>query len=530
MSTASGQPGHAARWQVNASYAAAWGMTVCFAAILVQFLRWLDPSLDGRGLLLVCGLAALEAFFSFWLIQQLAAARDQAFMYRGTEVLILLVILKLFTELRAGPASFWSNFLLWPVDFPFNLLTLHYVLTVLAVMAAWQTGSLFAADLTLLGSDDAAFPDERLKTATLRTLIQRRFLRLGLLVVFLAAIPAQNALLLPRPVSSNSVPAALAYFVLGILLLSLTRYISLENGWWQDKLKIPVQIPRRWFAYSALILVILVLLISWLPTNYGLGFFDTLLAVFGFLAQIVMYIFFFIQLLVALLARLFGKNSAPPQDLTPLINPPAGKLPPVAPAGTFNWELVKSVLLWGFLLVLAVIALRQYIAFNRELSEELRRFRPLRWLINTWERFKAAFRKTNQSIGAFVQTSLQRLRRLAPETGRTDGEWGYVNPRRLSPRQKVIFYYLALLRRAREAGLPRQENQTPYEYARSLSASLNEEKNSVDTMTEAFIEARYSRHDIPAKSARQTESVWESIRQVLKKVRKASQEEKSKEV
>ena len=49
-------------------------------------------------------------------------------------------------------------------------------------------------------------------------------------------------------------------------------------------------------------------------------------------------------------------------------------------------------------------------------------------------------------------------------------------------------------------------------------------------MTEAFIEARYSRHDIPAKSARQAESVWESIRQVLKKVRKASQEEKSKEV
>lgn len=529
MNTSSGQPGRAARWQINASYAAAWGMTICFAAILVQFLRWLDPSLDGRGMLLACGLAALEAFFSFWFINQLATARNQAFMVRGTEVLILLVILKFFTELRAGPASFWNNFLLWSVDFPFNFLTLHYVLTVLPVLAAWQAGSLFAADLALLGADDNSFPDERLKTATVRTLIQRRFLRLGLLVVFLAAIPAQNALLLPLPVTSNSVPAALAYFVLGIILLSLTRYISLENAWWQDKLKIPVQIPRRWFAYSALILVILVLLIGWLPTNFGLGFFDTLMAVFGLLTQIVMVVFFFIQLLVTLLAHLLGQNSALPQDLTPAINPPPGKLPPNAAASVINWELVNSVLLWGFLLFLAVIALRQYIAFNRELSEELRRFRPLRWVMHAWERFKAAFRKTNQTIGAFVQNGLQRLRRLAPASARPDGEWGYVNPRRLSPRQKVIFYYLALIRRAREAGLPRQENQTPYEYARCLSASLVEGKDGVDTMTEAFIEARYSRHDIPAKAARQAESVWETIRQVLKKVRKAAQDEKPDE-
>jgi hypothetical protein len=529
MNAASARPGRASRWQVNASYVAALGMIVCFAAVLLQFLGWFDPSMDGRGMLLACGLAALEAFFSLWLINQLATARNQAFLYRGTEVVILLIILKFFTELRAGPASFWNNFLLWPVDFPFNLLNWHFILTSLTVLGSWWAGCLFAADLALLGADDEAFPDERLKTATVRALIQRRFLRLGLLVVLLAAIPAQTALLLPLPIVSNGVPAALGYFVLGIVLLSLTRYISLENTWTQDRLKVPIQIPRRWFAYSALILVLLVLLISLLPTNYGLGFFDTLMAVFRLLAQLVLDIFFLIQVVIAIIMHFLGQTQAPSQGQTPPVTLPTQQAPILTKAGTFNWGLVQSILIWGILVVLVVLALRQYIAFNRDLSEELRRFRPIRWLLNAWGRFKARFRKTNQAIGAFVQQRLQRLRRLAPDSAEAGGEWDYVNPRRLSPRQKVIFYYLALVRRAREAGLPRQENQTPYEYAQDLAKRLSEEKAGVDSMTESFIEARYSRHDIPAKAARRTESIWEAIRRVLKTVRKASEEDKQKE-
>jgi hypothetical protein len=275
--------------------------------------------------------------------------------------------------------------------------------------------------------------------------------------------------------------------------------------------------------------VLLVLLISLLPTNYGLGFFDTLMAVFRLLAQLVLDIFFLIQVVIAIIMHFLGQTQAPSQGQTPPVTLPTQQAPILTKAGTFNWGLVQSILIWGILVVLVVLALRQYIAFNRDLSEELRRFRPIRWLLNAWGRFKARFRKTNQAIGAFVQQRLQRLRRLAPDSAEAGGEWDYVNPRRLSPRQKVIFYYLALVRRAREAGLPRQENQTPYEYAQDLAKRLSEEKAGVDSMTESFIEARYSRHDIPAKAARRTESIWEAIRRVLKTVRKASEEDKQKE-
>ena len=175
-------------------------------------------------------------------------------------------------------------------------------------------------------------------------------------------------------------------------------------------------------------------------------------------------------------------------------------------ASTFNWNLVKSVLLWGILIFLAILALRQYIAFNRDLSEELRRFRPIHWLFKRLGAFQSRLPKNQPDPSGHLSrtgcSACAGWRLILPGLG---GEWDYVNPRRLTPRQKVIFYYLALVRRAREAGLPRQENQTPYEYARSLAASLAENQAGVDSMTEAFIEARYSRHDIPAKAARRTE-------------------------
>ena len=514
------------RWTVHASYLAAAGMIICFAAVLIQFLFWLFPTLDTHNLLVVCTLAVLESFASFWLIKRLPTAERQIVYYRGTELVILLIALKFFAELHAGAAGFWNNFLLWPVQFPLNVFTGQYILTLLPVLAVWHLSNLFSADLFLLGTEDAAYVDEHNQRTPVRTRILRRFLNLGIFVIILAGIPPQNAIPTPLPIASNSVPAVVIYFVLGLILVSLTRYISLETTWWQAKLQVPVQIPRRWFAYSALILVVLVLLISWLPTYYGMGLNDTINAVFYFIYQVVLLVYGLFLLAVTLLASLIFKKPAATQEIIPTTTP-APESFPISHVSTFNWGLAKSVILWGGLIVFIIIALRQYISFNRDLSEELRRFRPIHWLISAWGRLRVSFKKANKSVGAFIQSSLKRLRSIGANPTRP-GEWDFINPRRLSPRQKVIFYYLALVRRAREAGIPRQADQTPYEYARSLASSLTEEKDGVDAMTESFIEARYSRHEIPAKTARRAETIWETIRDVLQNARKARRDDKPK--
>jgi hypothetical protein len=53
----------------------------------------------------------------------------------------------------------------------------------------------------------------------------------------------------------------------------------------------------------------------------------------------------------------------------------------------------------------------------------------------------------------------------------------------------------------REASLPRLGGHPPYEYARFRTSNFKQEKDDVDVMTESFIEARYSHHDIPPKAA-----------------------------
>jgi hypothetical protein len=345
-----------------------------------------------------------------------------------------------------------------------------------------------------------------------------------MLVVLLAGIPPQTVIPTPLPVTSNSAPAVVAYFIFGLILISLTRYVNLETGWWQARLKVPAQIPRRWFVYSALILLVLVVVVGWLPTNYEIGLLGTFLSIMRLLNQLVFYLYGLILLFASLLSRLIGNAPPGSPDQTPAATPPP--LLPTAAANPINWNLVKSVFLWGSLIIMAVIALRQYIEFHQDLSQDLKRFRPIQWLINAVKRFLTGFKKANQTVGKFIQDSLNRLRR--PESGSVrPGEWDFINPRRLSPRQKVIFYYLALLRRAREAGIPRHADQTPYEYAGRLKSNLKEEKGAVDAMTEAFIEARYSRHTIPDKQANLAELIWANIRQVLRRERRSQREEKN---
>jgi hypothetical protein len=503
-------------------------MITCFAAISIQFLQWLFPRWDARGVVIVCALTALEAIVSYWLVRRLPTAQRQIAYYRVTEWMVILIVLKFFTEMRAGPVNFWNNLLLWPDRFPSNILTSDYLLTILPIFATWQASNLFANDLFLLGTDDTAYLDERAKTTPVRNLILRRYLNLGMFVVILAGIPPQDAFPTDRPIASNNaVPAIVMYFVLGLILLSLVRYASLETTWRQAKVHVPVQIPRRWFGYSAVILGILVVLVTWLPTNYGMGFFATFKAVINIIARVITTLFALIALLIALIVGLITQSSAQPQGQILPETPPPENLP-TPNASTFNWNLLSSLFFWGILIALVIVALRQYFFFNRDLAEELKRFKPINWLLTAWERFKASFKKVNKSVGTFIQNSIKRLRNVGTIPARPD-EWDYVNPRRLNPRQKIIFYYLALVRRAKEAGLPRQDGQTPYEYARSLTSSLEEEKDGVEAMTESFIEARYSRHDISAKEARRAESIWEAIRRVLRNVRKSRQEGKSKD-
>ena len=114
-----------------------------------------------------------------------------------------------------------------------------------------------------------------------------------------------------------------------------------------------------------------------------------------------------------------------------------------------------------------------------------------------------------------MTTGLERIR--ARRAGRIESGWGgFINPRRLDPRQRVYFFYQALIRRGTESGLPRGLSQTPYEYASTLDDALPDVDEDVDAMTEAFVEARYTPRVVEEGKANLVKTYWDHIRRALR--------------
>jgi hypothetical protein len=86
-----------------------------------------------------------------------------------------------------------------------------------------------------------------------------------------------------------------------------------------------------------------------------------------------------------------------------------------------------------------------------------------------------------------------------------------------TPQERVRRFYLALLDRAAQAGLARRPDQTPYEYATRLKPHLSEEEDALSTLTQAFVEARYSRRAFEPKEVSLLQRVWQRLRSKLRK-------------
>jgi hypothetical protein len=510
------------RWALSAAYIVVLGMEICFAAVAIHFLHWLFPSWDARGVIFLGILAAVEAVASRRLIKVLPTAESQVLFYRLTEWLVVFLLLKIYVELLPGLGSFWNNFSLWLVDFPLNIFNLRTVLTSSLFFCVWAIANLFDNDLSLLKSLEDPLLEDKSRQLPLRQVILRRFLNLGMFVLLLAGIPLQKTFQIGLPLASASVvPAVLLFFILGMVLLSLSSYISLTASWQKDKVILPGMVTRQWVILTAVILAVLVLLMLLLPNNTGLGLFETLKAVIAFIVLVITVIYAFLLFILNAISSLFIHPLDVVPAETPVPTPPQQVFSPGSTPSPIDWDLVRSVIFWLVLFVLVVITLRQYILFHRSLVDDLKQLRPINWLTSLLSRLVASLRKANKRVGGFVQSRFLALRRVRKPV-HASSEWDYMNPHRLGARQKVIFYYLSLIRRAKEAGLPRADGQTPYEYASSLAPDVQAGKEGIETLTNSFMEARYSLHEIPPGEAKQARLIWENLRNLFHSLRRKS--------
>ncbi|MBL8056597.1 MAG: DUF4129 domain-containing protein, partial [Anaerolineales bacterium] len=217
---------------------------------------------------------------------------------------------------------------------------------------------------------------------------------------------------------------------------------------------------------------------------------------------------------LAWLQSLASPNSSapPPAEILP---PPALPRAPVTPSNPGGWTAwSESLVFWLLFLGVFAVSFLFLVRQRPEVEQLLRRLAlPWPWLAERWRAVWAAGRRLRQEVARLAQAGLDRLRPSGPPPS---APWRYLNVRRLQPRERVRFYYQALLRRGRETGWPRRPGETPLEYEQNLAEALPEAQTPLADLTGEFLEAQFSAHAIPPAAAESARERWEAVRRALR--------------
>jgi hypothetical protein len=172
--------------------------------------------------------------------------------------------------------------------------------------------------------------------------------------------------------------------------------------------------------------------------------------------------------------------------------------------GALFWLVVAAVLMVSLLFFL------RDRGYRLELSAVGRAWGGFRfWLKRLWQSLAGSAAEIGQAVR-------QRLRRPGTRAAVGTAPWRFLRVNALSPREQVRYFYLAAVRRAGEKGVSRDAGETPLEYAEDLEKSWPEAEQEFETLTHAFLKARYSRQKIATEEAGLVRRTWHRIRAVLR--------------
>jgi hypothetical protein len=308
--------------------------------------------------------------------------------------------------------------------------------------------------------------------------------------------------------------ALLGYFLVGLWLTSHARLAVMRARWLVAGITTAPDVSLSWHRASLLLLLLVGAVAAFLPIGSTIAVGAILEAVFT-VGVMVIYtaVSLILLLFFGLVALLFGQNSPAPEEeiVEPLVTPAPAQPPPIATAD--EGSLVIGLLFW---LVVATVLMASLLFFLRdrgyrlELSGVGRAWGGFRfWLSRLWESLAGSAAEISQAVR-------QRLRRPGTRTAVGTAPWRFLRVNALSPREQVRYFYLAAVRRAGEKGVRRDSGETPLEYAEDLEKSWPEAEQEFETLTHAFLKARYSRQKIAAEEAGLVRRTWQRIRAVLR--------------
>ncbi len=498
-------------------------MMGCVGISYVQFTHRIVPGWPAGYVPWLCALIALQVTYTRLLTRD-KSLTDQISSYAAQWV-VLFFLIKLLTILFGGEGSLVQQISLWEKDLIYFFSPLFFAVLLPSVLV-WVISFIFANDLANIQMDESelllenpamldknrvdyrAHLGDWVMVVGIVTVMMAFFARLGLVRLF-GELPSTRA-----PVYN-----VVAYFLFGFLLLSQAQLSSLQRSWLWDKIPTHPRLGRRWMWYGVLFFFLLALLALLLPTRYTMGLLDTLRAVIGIVMQLFAALIWLITYPFIALFNLLFTSSKEEQPQQPLQMP---HLPqnPSAPGQPLPWlEILRSVLIWLSITAIVIYFFRYYLRQNKHLLAVLGQVKLFHWLGRFWGGLWSWLRGVNAQLGQALKTGRERIFPKR-QVGLVNSLRRMVNFQSLSPRQRVIFFYLRMVERGGEEGIPRAPAQTPSQYSRQLRETLPDVEPELDSMTAAFLEARYSPHDVGPDDAETVQSWWKRILQALRSARK----------
>jgi hypothetical protein len=485
----------------------------CIALSLVELVHLFFPAWNATYLIVGCVLAALEAHYSYRLIRDrwLWSTTD-VLRFRAVELAMFFILLKIGSYIGDSWADVLADIQTWPRQ-PYNVIDFETTVAFVLALLSWRASTHTVLDLERIGE-----PAEhhRRYVSPLESLSSRFFW--GGAVLLIAAgitrIGIAALLNLSRPPVPGLVLNVLVYFLLGLVMLGQVHFTLLHQQWQAQEIKVAKELSGRWVRYSLAFIVLAALLAFLLPTGYTVSLLDvvaTIIYIFGYILTLLSMILLLIfSLLLAPLAMLFGRER--PIPFQPILPPP--QLSQRQPGGVApGWfEMLRSLLFWTVALGMVFYVVRSYLRDRPELLEALATQRPIRalrdLLIALWRRLVGLAEAASEHIPRRLALRRARLASL-------EAPFRFFRLGALSPRERILYYYRSILRRAGRQGFPRQRAQTPYEYDAILGSHLPQAQQEMDLLTHAFVEARYSRHAFDRGQARRVRGDWQRVKAAL---------------
>lgn len=498
-------------------------MTVSISITFTQVAVWLTgnlPDFEWGYIPFLTVFVSLISIFTRKVVAQLDG--KEKIFYQLAEWVTLAFLVKLAYYLAHGFGKILEDLPLWQENF-WYFFQGEYFFALLFMAGIWLLCRATANDIERLNVDPSDIHRDIGKLMNDRTAIREglvsRLLWIGIIMVFLVAIIRSSILAAPASMSSSApVINIMAYFCLTLVLFSHTQFAILTGRWYWHKTSISRIMVGAWVRYGILFFTLLAIISLLLPTNYSMGLLETLNAFIGVLVNIAVGI---VQLLLLPIIWLLTLVRRTRQAQTGDSPSPIPASPPFSqPDPPLPWlELLQAIFFWGLLIGIVGYSLLQFIHQNPQILAFFQRIPLFHWITSIWRWFAGWSLKAGHEFNrVYEQVRNKLISRQSSYFLQKMQIW--VNFRQLDPRQRILFYYLRLLDRGGEQGIPRKAHETPFQYAGSLEAHLPEVREDISGLTETFVEARYSIHFIPSERVAIVQRFWRNITRSLGRLHK----------